>query len=168
MKQYLKLVNSIFFFIILCCTCVTCVSHQTLSRRSNQSKIVTKNAVSKTEPPVLHYYIFQNGLFVESEPNKKPVWKGGPDNIYPGMYQNIKYPAFAREHGIQGTVVITVTINEFGQMEDAYVSRNVGGGCDEEALRVVKEFGLQGFEPAQMNGLPVKVRYDYSLKFILQ
>ncbi|MEO6130879.1 MAG: energy transducer TonB [Saprospiraceae bacterium] len=162
MKRYKQLVENIFFLVIYACMFVSCTSQKPLTTAT------TFPATPKGEIPLLHYYVFKDGLFIEDEPDKKPVWQGGSDNIYPGMYQNIKYPAFAREHGIQGTVVITVTINELGQMEDAYVSRNVGGGCDEEALRVVKEFGMKGFEPAQMNGLPVKVRYDYPLKFVLQ
>ena len=75
---------------------------------------------------------------------------------------------YAREHGIQGTVVITVTVNEFGQLEDAVVTHRIGGGCDEEALRIVLLQGQQGFEPAEKNGLPVKVRYGIPLRFILQ
>ncbi|MEP6796160.1 MAG: energy transducer TonB [Saprospiraceae bacterium] len=106
------------------------------------------------------YYVFKDGMYVEEVLDKKPV--------IIGVYQRILYPPFAREHGIQGTVLITVTVNEFGQLEDAVIHSHVGGGCDEEALRVVKLSGQNGFTPAEINGKPVKVKYDIPLRFILQ
>ncbi|MBK9984570.1 MAG: energy transducer TonB [Saprospiraceae bacterium] len=107
------------------------------------------------------YYIFKDGAYFEAELDKIPEIIGG----LTALYHDIRYPAFAREHGIQGTVRITVIVNEFGQLEDAVINSHVGGGCDEEGLRVVKQYG---FTPAEINGKPVKVKYDIPLRFILQ
>jgi len=84
------------------------------------------------------------------------------------MAYHIRYPPLARERGINGTVYITVIVNEYGKLEDAFIFRGIGAGCDEETLRVVKLIGQNGFEPAQLDGIPVKVKYDIPMRFILQ
>ncbi len=110
------------------------------------------------------YYVFKDGSYVATELDKKPEPIDGLSTLYRG----VRYPPYARQHGIQGTVRITVTVNEFGQLEDAVIHSHVGGGCDEEALRVVKLLGQNGFTPAEINGKPVKVKYDIPLSFVLQ
>ena len=129
---------------------------------SSSDSLVSTISSSKEEP--YPYFIFKDGIYIETELDKKPEIKGGIGVLY----QDIRYPAYAREHGIQGTVIITVIVNEFGQLEDAVITRRVGGGCEEEALRVIKNAEQIGFEPAEINGLPVKVKYDIPLKFTLQ
>lgn len=131
---------------------------------SSSDSHASTSSASKEDPKSYPYFVFKDGSYVEAELDKKPEIIGGIG----ALYRNIRYPAYARQHGIQGTVIITVIVNEFGKLEDAFITSRVGGGCDEEALRAVKNADQLGFAPAELNGLAVKVKYDIPLKFTLQ
>jgi len=62
---------------------------------------------------------------------------GGDDSLRRFLAQNIRYPDFAVAKGIEGRCVVRFIINKDGHVSDAHVLRGIGGGCDEEAVRVV-------------------------------
>ena len=64
-----------------------------------------------------------------------PQLIGGEESIR----QSFRYPREAREQGIKGEVVVSFVVNEEGGVEDVVVDQSIGGGCDEEAMRVVRE-----------------------------
>jgi protein TonB len=90
-----------------------------------------------------------------------PKLKGG----LAGLQRKITYPEMARKAGIEGTVTIQFIVNKDGKVEDPRVLRGIGGGCDEEALRVVKE---AEFTPGRQRGNPVRVQYSLPIRFQLQ
>ena len=90
-----------------------------------------------------------------------PELKGG----LAGLQKKINYPEMARKAGIEGTVNIQFIVNKDGEVEDPRILRGIGGGCDEEALRVVKE---AQFEPGRQRGKPVRVQYSVPIRFQLQ
>ncbi len=77
----------------------------------------------------------------------------------------IQYPDSAYANGIEGKVIVTVVVNEEGLVDSSGVKRGIGGGCDEEALRVLRE---ARFTPALSQGTPVKVRMDVPVTFELR
>ena len=82
------------------------------------------------------------------------------------IYSILKYPAIARENGITGTVVVSFIINKDGELQDASIMKDIGGGCGAEVLRVVKKLG--NFTPGKQNGKPVSVIYRVPVKFDLR
>lgn len=60
------------------------------------------------------------------------------------LLKELRYPASASQRGIQGRVIVAFVVNERGQVEDPVVTEGIGGGCDEEALRIVR---LARFKP---------------------
>jgi protein TonB len=78
---------------------------------------------------------------------------------------HLHYPDAARESGIQGQVLIEFLVNEDGAVTNARVARGIGGGCDEEALRIVS--GMPKWKPGKQNGMPVKVLFTLPIKFVL-
>lgn len=90
-----------------------------------------------------------------------PQLKGG----LKGLQQKIRYPEIARKAGIEGRVTIQFIVNKEGKVENPRVVRGIGGGCDEEALRVVKQ---AEFEPGRQRGQPVRVQYSLPIVFKLQ
>lgn len=90
-----------------------------------------------------------------------PELKGGLAELQ----KKINYPEMARKAGIEGRVIIQFIVNENGEVEDPKVVRGIGGGADEEALRVVKQ---AEFEPGQQRGKPVRVQYSLPITFQLQ
>lgn len=88
-----------------------------------------------------------------------PVLKGSLAELQ----KKLKYPKKAEQAGIEGRVVVQFIINEKGEVEDPKVIRGIGGGANEEAVRVAK---MAKFEPGKQRGEPVRVRY--SLPFIFK
>ncbi|WP_440999674.1 energy transducer TonB [Fodinibius sp. SL11] len=90
-----------------------------------------------------------------------PELKGGLGELQ----KQINYPDMARKAGIEGRVIIQFIVNEQGRVENPRVIRGIGGGCDKEALRVVKQ---AEFEPGRQRGNPVRVQYSLPITFKLQ
>ena len=78
------------------------------------------------------------------------------------LQSKIRYPEMARMAGIEGRVIVQFTITEKGTVIDPVVVRSIGGGCDEEAVRAIKE---ARFKPGMQRGRPVKVRYTIPINF---
>ncbi|MCB0642859.1 MAG: TonB family protein [Phaeodactylibacter sp.] len=79
---------------------------------------------------------------------------------------NLKFPALAREADIQGTVVIRFIVEKDGSISSAEVVRDIGGGCGQEALRVVKK--MPTWIPGSQQGHKVRVQFNLPIKFKLQ
>lgn len=79
------------------------------------------------------------------------------------IYKNIKYPAEARETGISGTVVVRYVVAKDGSIQEAEVTREIGGGCGDEALRVVEM--MPDWLPGVQGGRAVSVYYNLPIKF---
>lgn len=101
----------------------------------------------------------EEDFFVAVE--QMPELKGGLESIQ----QRIKYPEMARKANIQGRVYVQFIVNEEGEVENPVVLRGIGGGCDEEALRVIKE---AKFTPGLQRGRPVRVKYSLPIIFMLR
>lgn len=97
---------------------------------------------------------------------QKPEFPDGEAALFRYLSQNIKYPAIARENGIKGKVILSFVVSKSGAIEDVQVIRGIGGGCDQEAVRVVK--GMPKWSPGRMNGKAVKVKYTLPVNFTLQ
>lgn len=82
------------------------------------------------------------------------------------LAKNISYPPNAREAGIQGRVGVQFVINEDGSISNVKVVRSIGGGCDEEAMRVIKS--MPKWKPGKNNGTAVKVLFTQPIMFSLQ
>jgi len=99
--------------------------------------------------------------------DRPPLFIGGEPMMFDPILRNIKYPAKARENEITGTVYISFIIDKKGNAINHTVVRGVGGGCDEEALRVVKSIP-DNWLPAIQNGEPVEVFYNMPINFTLK
>lgn len=81
------------------------------------------------------------------------------------IQKSIVYPEIAIRAGIQGQVLVAAVVDEQGDVMEAEVLRGIGAGCDEEALRAVKE---AKFEPGKQRGKAVKVRVTVPVRFSLK
>ncbi len=82
------------------------------------------------------------------------------------LSKNLHYPSYARDHNMQGRVIVKFVINEDGHVSDAVVLGGVGGGCDEEALRVVNN--MPPWKPGMQQGKPVKVYFTLPIQFKIE
>jgi protein TonB len=122
-----------------------------------------------------------NGFRIESGPggggNKRnttdtfttveqmPEFPGGQEGLMAFLRKNVRYPPKAVEVDIQGRVMISFIVNAKGMVEGAKVMRGIGGGCNEEALRVVN--AMPKWKPGKQNGQAVKVYYTLPVSFKL-
>ncbi|MFK7806243.1 MAG: TonB family protein [Saprospiraceae bacterium] len=81
------------------------------------------------------------------------------------VYKNVRYPEDAQKEGIEGTTVIKFVVDKTGKVTQPEIVRNVGGGCAEEALRVVQQ--MPYWIPGKRNGENVAVYYNLPVKFKL-
>jgi TonB family protein len=102
-------------------------------------------------------------IFTVVEDN--PSFPDGVEAMYAYIGKNLKYPKEAKENGIQGRVVVQFIVNEDGSISNVKVLKDIGGGCGEEAARVVK--AMPNWKPGTQRGKAVKVRYNLPFKFEL-
>ncbi len=95
-----------------------------------------------------------------------PAYPGGDQRLMEYVAKNIKYPQIARETGIQGRVFVGFVVEPDGSVSNVKVLRGIGGGCDEEAMRVVKS--MPKWKPGKQRGKAVRVSYMLPVNFKLQ
>lgn len=108
------------------------------------------------EPTVFQPYDVEN----------QPEFTGGETELFKYLAANLKYPRAAVEANIQGTVYITFIVEENGSISNVIPARTIGGGCDEEAVRVIKN--MPRWKPGKQYGRPVRVRFNIPVKFSLE
>ena len=95
-----------------------------------------------------------------------PSFPGGEAKLMEYVAKNIKYPQIARETGIQGRVFVGFVVEPDGSISNVKLLRGIGGGCDEEAMRVIKS--LPKWKPGKQRGKAVRVSYQIPVFFKLQ
>lgn len=116
----------------------------------------------KTPPPIKDEE--EEKIFIISE--KEALPKGGIAAFYKYVGNQLKYPPQARRMGVEGTVIIQFVVEKDGSLTDMKVLKKVGAGCDEEALRVLKE--APKWTPGKQRGKAVRVRRSIPIKFALR
>jgi TonB family protein len=96
---------------------------------------------------------------------QSPEFKGGYEEMLKFLRENLHYPKLAEEQKIEGTVFVQFMVSITGEITPLKVLRGIGGGCDEEAMRVIKMMPkwIQG----RMYGYIVPVIYQLPIKFQL-
>ncbi len=115
-------------------------------------------------PEIEEEDIQEEEVFLSVEEN--PEYPGGPAKLLEYVQKNLKYPMMARESDIQGRVFVGFVVEKDGSISNVRVLRGIGGGCDEEAVRVVQS--LPKFKPGKQRGNPVRVQYTLPIVFKLQ
>lgn len=95
----------------------------------------------------------------------QPDPAGGMEGWMKYLGESLQYPAGARDKKIEGTVIIAFIINLDGTISDVEVIRGIGGGCDEEAMRVIENAPY--WTPAQNDGKPVNCKMRLPIRFKL-
>jgi len=110
-----------------------------------------------------------NAEIVETEVflvvEEAPEFPGGQEALLTYLGNNIKYPQLARESNIQGTVYVGFIVEANGSISNVKVARGIGGGCDDEAVRVVKD--MPAWKPGKQRSKPVRVQFNLPVRFIL-
>ncbi len=95
-----------------------------------------------------------------------PQYPGGLSALGTFLGKKLKYPIKATGKGIQGNVILTFVIDRTGTISNIKVIRGIGGGCEEEAIRVVRL--MPKWKPGKQKGKAVPVQYTLPIKFSIQ
>lgn len=131
----------------------------TIDAESNEKTVVEEYHAPVTEEKEVE----ETEIFTVVE--ESPSFPGGDESRIKFLQENIKYPTMARESGIQGTVYVTFVVERGGNVTDVKILRGIGGGCDEEAIRVIK--AMPKWNPGKQRGKPVRVQFNMPIKFTL-
>ena len=96
---------------------------------------------------------------------KMPTFPGGEEALMDFIGTNVRYPQYAVEHNITGKVYVKFVVEPDGSVSNIGVLRGIGGGCDEEAVRVVQM--MPDWIPGEAFGKKVRVSYMLPINFRL-
>ena len=119
--------------------------------------VVTEPAPIKEEPK-------EDEIFTIVE--EKPSFPGGPAELQKYLAKNIRYPDFAKENQIKGTCALEFVVEKDGSITDIKILKDIGGGCGDEAVRVVKS--MPKWAPGKQRGKAVRVKFTLPVQFRLQ
>lgn len=114
-------------------------------------------------------FLFSEEDFIEENiplriPQIMAEYIGGEDKMYDYLRSNITYPKIALAERMEGTVHLEFIIERDGSINEIVVLRDeVGGGCAEEAIRVVKN--MPNWKPGSQMGKKVRVKFYLPIHF---
>ena len=97
--------------------------------------------------------------------DQPPLYIGG-DAALAAYTSKVNYPQEAQDKNLQGKVIIGMVVDTLGHASGHHVVQRVGGGCDEEALRVSQKIP-DLWIPARVGSKAVPVEYELPFTFRL-
>lgn len=94
-----------------------------------------------------------------------PEYVGGQTAMIEFLWKNLQYPAEAMEKNVQGTVYVSFIVEKDGSISNVVLKRDIGSGCGEEAVRVVKM--MPKWTPGKQNGKEVRTQFILPVTFKL-
>ena len=93
-----------------------------------------------------------------------PKFQGrSPEACLDFIQEHLKYPAGARQKGLEGKVIVRFAVGANGEVKDARVKRGVDPLLDSAALDAVN--AMPAWEPGKQRGKPVKVIFEVPVIF---
>jgi protein TonB len=102
-------------------------------------------------------------ICAEADDDKSAIYQCATEKLLAYVSSKIKYPAIARENGLEGKVVVQFVVEKDGSISNANIVRDIGGGCGAEALRVVND--MPNWVPGRQRSKPVRVKFTLPVKF---
>ncbi len=105
---------------------------------------------------------------VEEEPEFFEIVEQEPELIggIGELQAKARYPEIARKANVEGRVFVRFIVDTDGNVREPQVTRGIGGGCDQEAIRVIMEHAK--FIPGRQRGRAVPVRMSLPIVFKLR
>ena len=135
------------------------ISNEVTSAKQNADKIVVKDEGISSE----NGKVFEGEIFKVVE--VMPEFPGGAAKMMEFIQKNIQYPMTAQENGIQGRVFVNFVIEPDGSITNVTAMRGIGGGCDEEAIRIVQS--MPNWKPGKQRGVAVRSSFTVPIIFKL-
>jgi protein TonB len=99
---------------------ILCVSFLALAGKVNAQTANTQISSAGKPVPIAEFY------------------EGGQTAMYTFINQNMIYPAMAKRNRIQGECIASCALEADGRITQLVIVKGLGGGCNEETLRLIK------------------------------
>ncbi len=109
--------------------------------------------------------VFDDNELIFTVVENEAEFPGGSDSLNKFINDNLLYPEEAFEKKIKGTVFLTFVIEKDGSINDIKILRDIGYGCAEEAIRVVKL--MPKWKSAKQREINVRQQYHLPIRFKL-
>lgn len=106
-----------------------------------------------------------NAIFEAAGVENYPEFPGGMEAWSKFIQRNLRYPSAAQESEVQGKVYLSFVVEKDGSITDVQVTKGIGYGCDDEAMRVIKK--SPRWKPGSQNNKFVRVRYRMPINYVL-
>lgn len=138
--------------------------------KENKATISIADVKGSDEANAVDIADLKQAVEVKEEPlqfvEQMPEFPGGQEALQKYLNANIRYPSIASEMGISGRVILQFVVDKSGKISNIKILRGIGGGCDEEAIRVVKT--MPSWRPGRQNGKEVPVYFTLPVLFTLK
>lgn len=108
---------------------------------------------------------YEGRLYDMGDVETAPEFQGGQIALAKYLGSKLRYPRKARRQKIQGKVFVSFIVEKNGSLTDFKIVRGIGGGCDEEAIKVLKS--SPPWKPGYANGRTVRTAYTLPITFQL-
>lgn len=109
---------------------------------------------------------YEGKLYDVGSVENSPEFQGGQAAMFKYFKSQLKYPAQAKQDRVQGKVYVGFVVEKNGELTDLKVIRGLGSGCDEEAIRILKN--SPAWKPGTVGGKPVRTAYTTPVYFQLE
>jgi protein TonB len=116
-----------------------------------------KKELSEEELVALDTMIYENV-------DVMPQYPGGKNAMMEYIAKNLRYPSQAKKLDIKGFVLVNAIIEKDGSIKYLKVRKDIGGGCGEEAVRLIKS--MPAWIPGEHNGETVRVSVPINIGFM--
>ena len=93
-----------------------------------------------------------------------PQFPGGMEAMYAFIEKTLVYPEEAKAAGIEGKVFVKFWVESDGGISNVVILRDIGYGCGDEAVRVVKL--MPKWIPGRIGGKPVRTEFVLPVQFV--
>lgn len=94
-----------------------------------------------------------------------PQFPGGEEVMTKFLADSIRYPKAAFENNIEGRVFLRFVVEKNGSLTGFKITRDIGFGCGEEAIRVVKS--MPKWIPGTQSGRSIRAERHIFVTFKL-
>ena len=104
-------------------------------------------------------------VYEQGQIQLQPAFPSGTNALYQYLNSNIKYPAKAREDGVEGKVIVSFIISSTGHVFGICILRGLTYETNTEVVRLISN--MPKWVPGKQNGIPVNVRVTLPVAFSL-
>jgi len=120
------------------------------------------NLIYHHEPVDASNHIYK---LTETDRQPRPRFERAEMTYSEFMANNLKYPEQAKIQGIEGKVSLSFVVETNGKPSNVFVTSPVGGGCSEEAVRLVQ---MLNWHAGVKDGKAVRTQMSIDITFSLQ